>query len=257
MPLRLGYWLARVCPCASGSIDCSCEWTISQTHFHHRLPPALVHRCELWMRRAGAYNGHMVAASTPTPQAPRYIQGSSPQAPKATLGSVPCACVLACSLHIKRPCMWRGYPVFAPVPVDLSTVPVNGLYHKRTFTAGYHQLWFTAARCERLHSSVNGQMVSPCVLLCDWICWLFLGMNYVVNAPSVVCLYVWPVSLFYHHQIQFKGVSRECLHGSVNGLAFTGYCHCQYCVVYITITGGRGETLYCAIVWAMTGGSGA
>jgi len=34
-------------------------------------------------------------ASTPSPpQAPRYIQGSSPSAPEATLGSVPCACVL-------------------------------------------------------------------------------------------------------------------------------------------------------------------
>jgi len=26
-------------------------------------------------------------------------------------------------------------------------------------------------------------------------------------------------------------------------LAFTRYCHCQYCVVYIAITGGRGQTL--------------
>jgi len=33
-----------------------------------------------------------------------------------------------------------------------------------------------------------------------------------------------------------------------DGLAFTRYCHCQYCVVYIIITGGRGETWYCAIV---------
>jgi len=36
------------------------------------------------------------------------------------------------------------------------------------------------------------------------------------------------------------------------GLAFTRYCNCQYCVVYIAITGGRGETLYCAIVRAVT-----
>ena len=39
-------------------------------------------------------------------------------------------------------------------------------------------------------------------------------------------------------------------------LAFTRYCNCQYCVVCIAITGGRGETLYCAIVRAMTGWGG-
>ena len=40
----------------------------------------------------------------------------------------------------------------------------------------------------------------------------------------------------------------------VHMLAFTRYCYCQYCVVYIAIAGGRGGTLYCAIVWATTGG---
>ena len=35
-------------------------------------------------------------------------------------------------------------------------------------------------------------------------------------------------------------------------LAFPRYCNCQYCVVYIAITGGRGETLYCAMVRAVT-----
>jgi len=39
--------------------------------------------------------------STPL-QAPRYIQGSFPYAPEATLGSVPCACVLVSPLHINR-----------------------------------------------------------------------------------------------------------------------------------------------------------
>jgi len=39
-------------------------------------------------------------------------------------------------------------------------------------------------------------------------------------------------------------------------LAFTRYCKCQYYVVYIAITGGRGETLYCAIVRAVTGRGG-
>ena len=38
--------------------------------------------------------------------------------------------------------------------------------------------------------------------------------------------------------------------------AFTRYCNCQYCVVYIAITGGRRETSYCAIVRAMKGWSG-
>ena len=39
---------------------------------------------------------------------------------------------------------------------------------------------------------------------------------------------------------------------STGSLAFTRYCNCQYCVVYIAITGGRGEPLYCAIVRAVT-----
>jgi len=39
-------------------------------------------------------------------------------------------------------------------------------------------------------------------------------------------------------------------------LAFTRYYHCQYWMGYIAITGGRGETLHCAIVWAMTGWGG-
>jgi len=43
---------------------------------------------------------------------------------------------------------------------------------------------------------------------------------------------------------------------STSTLAFTRYCNCQYCVVYIAITGGRGGTLYCAIVRAVTVWSG-
>jgi len=39
-------------------------------------------------------------------------------------------------------------------------------------------------------------------------------------------------------------------------LAFTRYCNCQYCVIYIAITGGWGEMLYCALVRAMTGCGG-
>jgi len=38
----------------------------------------------------------------PPPQAPRYIQGSSPKALKATLGSFPCACVLVPPLYRNR-----------------------------------------------------------------------------------------------------------------------------------------------------------
>jgi len=37
---------------------------------------------------------------------PRYIQGSSPQAPKATLGSVSCACVLVSPLYVNRLWIW-------------------------------------------------------------------------------------------------------------------------------------------------------
>jgi len=47
---------------------------------------------------------HRVAASTPSPppQAPKYLLGISPYALNATLGSVPGACVLWCSLHNNR-----------------------------------------------------------------------------------------------------------------------------------------------------------
>jgi len=38
-------------------------------------------------------------------QAPRYVQGSSHSTPEATLGSVPCACVLVSFLYINRLCL--------------------------------------------------------------------------------------------------------------------------------------------------------
>jgi len=40
------------------------------------------------------------------------------------------------------------------------------------------------------------------------------------------------------------------------GLAFTQCCHSLYCMAYIAMHGGRGETIYCANVCAMKGGSG-
>ena len=39
-------------------------------------------------------------------------------------------------------------------------------------------------------------------------------------------------------------------------LAFTRHCHYQYCTACIAIKDCRGETLYCAKVWAVKGGSG-
>jgi len=60
------------------------------------------------------------------PQAPRYIQGSSPQAPKATLGTVPCACVLVSPLYIIRLYIQIDRQIArysSPQPV--STVTVN------------------------------------------------------------------------------------------------------------------------------------
>ena len=36
-------------------------------------------------------------------------------------------------------------------------------------------------------------------------------------------------------------------------LAFPRYCHYQYCMACIAIKDGRGETLYCAILWVMKG----
>ena len=35
--------------------------------------------------------------------------------------------------------------------------------------------------------------------------------------------------------------------GGSYGLAFTRYCHYQYCVVYGIHKGGRGGVVYCAI----------
>ena len=40
-------------------------------------------------------------------------------------------------------------------------------------------------------------------------------------------------------------------------LAFTGYCHFQYCKIYAAIQEGRGDILYCAIEWVTKAGSGA
>jgi len=45
------------------------------------------------------------------PQALRYIQGSSLWAPRATLGSVPCACVLVSPLYYK-PCEKNKYGLY-------------------------------------------------------------------------------------------------------------------------------------------------
>jgi len=39
-------------------------------------------------------------------------------------------------------------------------------------------------------------------------------------------------------------------------LAFARYCHYQHCMACIATKDGRGERLYCAIVWAMKGASG-
>ena len=59
-----------------------------------------------------------------------------------------------------------------------------------------------------------------------------------------VCKYIHTYIYIYIHTYTYEHYSK--------GLAFTRYCNCQYCVVYIAITGGRGETLYCAIVRAVT-----
>jgi len=40
-------------------------------------------------------------------------------------------------------------------------------------------------------------------------------------------------------------------------LALTRYCHYQYYMAYIATKGGRGDIIYCAIVWAMGGGEGS
>jgi len=44
--------------------------------------------------------------------------------------------------------------------------------------------------------------------------------------------------------------------GARRGLAFTRHCHHRYCMVYIAIKGGRGETIHCAKMCAMKGGGG-
>jgi len=49
------------------------------------------------------------------------------------------------------------------------------------------------------------------------------------------------------------GLTRELLGFR---LAFTRYCHYQYCMACIAIKDGRGDTLYCAIAWAVRGARG-
>jgi len=39
-------------------------------------------------------------------------------------------------------------------------------------------------------------------------------------------------------------------------LAVTGYCHFQYCTIYIAIQGGWGDTIFFAIERAIQAGSG-
>jgi len=49
---------------------------------------------------------------------------------------------------------------------------------------------------------------------------------------------------------------RRSLKQPLYRLAFTWYCHYQNCMANIETKGGWGETLYCAIVWAVKGWSG-
>jgi len=44
--------------------------------------------------------------------------------------------------------------------------------------------------------------------------------------------------------------------GGLLNLAFTRYCHYQYCIVYIAMNEGRGKTIYCGMVWAIQEGGG-
>jgi len=74
-----------------------------------RAGDTYTHMCVWWGRRPQRHTeggGPVLKAAIGSrrrlpPQAPRYIQGSSPSASEATLGSVPCACVLVSPLYYK------------------------------------------------------------------------------------------------------------------------------------------------------------
>jgi len=77
--------------------------------FFSRIIKPLPHKLSAEPRGFGLTRGKLLRRRVhqvrrlppPTPQAPRYIQGSSPQTPKGTLGSAPCACVLVSPLYYK------------------------------------------------------------------------------------------------------------------------------------------------------------
>jgi len=78
---------------------------------------------------------------------------------------------------------------------------------------------------------------------------LFLGLcariNTILFLGPTLCLGTPPHPVIAHTIAQYNVSPRQRV------LAFTRYCKCQYCVVSIATTGGRGETLYCEIVRAM------
>ena len=76
-------------------------------HAHIYIKGATLHICT---QTVPALKAAIGSRRRLPPQAPRYIQGSSPSAPKATLGSVLCAYV-----HGSRSAIaWRACPATDP-----------------------------------------------------------------------------------------------------------------------------------------------
>jgi len=82
-----------------------------------------------------------------------------------------------------------------------------------------------------------------------------------INLSRSTYIYIYIYTYIYLHRYTFTRAisptspfasSRAPCHGS----AFTRYCHYQYCMAGIATQDGRGEKLYCAVVWAMKGGGG-
>jgi len=140
-------------------------------------------------RRKG---GHRVAASTRPPHAARYIQGSSPSAPQATLGSVPCACVPVCSLYMNR--LWIVLSPHRLVwPSDLEL--------PRSLELGGDGVWI---------GGVNGR--------CEWAVWIVLSPHRLAwpEAPEPPLLLLtnpvhanW-VGTVYEWAVWMGGVNGQC-----------------------------------------------
>jgi len=105
---------------------------------------------------------------------------------------------------------------------------------------------------QELRSSILSLAVDTSLIASPLYCAIDIGQY--MDSIQALCFAIQHTILALVLPILCKGQAALRPHRAT--LAFTRYCHCQYCVVYIAIMGCRWETLYCAILWAMTGWDG-